>query len=123
MNFFLLAASAIAAVAFVVHTFVGGRYAAPPLMASGLPPATIWLNYLCWHIVTALLAILAVALAAGASGAVSADAAALAGVIAGSIAIVSVAVTLKAGIAPLRFPASYLLGSVALLTFAGLTLS
>ena len=59
MNGFLIAASGAALVTFYVHTFIGGRFAAPPLLAAeGLPKATIWLNYFTWHIATFLLLIL-----------------------------------------------------------------
>lgn len=117
----LLAAAAMALVSFGVHTFIGGRYAARPLLAARrLPPATIWLNYLCWHIVTVLLLILMATFLAGAFGRVAPDAILLATIIAASISIVSLVVTLKAGIAPYRFPASYLLGATALFGVLGL---
>ena len=111
----ILAAACVAAiVTFAVHTFVGGRYAARPLLAdTRLPRASKWLNYFCWHVVTVLLAILAAVLGAGALGQVHADAIRLVAVIAASISVTSVAVTLKAGIPPLRFPATYLLAIVA----------
>lgn len=118
----LLVLAALAAfISFLVHTFVGGRYAAQPLLdARELPKATIWLNYFTWHIATIHLLTMAAVLAAGAVGLVHRDAVFLVGVLAASISILSIAVTLKARIPPLRFPASYLLGLTAALTFLGL---
>lgn len=114
-------ASLAAFSSFLVHTFVGGRYAARPLLdARDLPKAAVWLNYFTWHIVTVHLFIMASILALGAVGRVQQDAVFLVGVFAASISVMSIAVTLKAGIHPLRFPASYLLGLTALLTFSGL---
>lgn len=120
MNLILGLASAAALVSFGVHTFVGGRYAARPLLgAIGLPVATIWLNYFTWHIVTVHLLVFAAVLAAGAVGLVHRDAVLLVAILAACVSLTSVAVTLKASIAPLRFPASYLLGVTAALAFWG----
>ena len=121
MNTAILAAAALMAlVSFAIHTFVGGPYATKPLLAAtGLPKATIWLNYFTWHIVTLFLLIMSVVLAGGAAGAVHHDAIVLVGVTAAMISMLSVAVTFKARIRPWQFPASYLLGTTALLTFWG----
>lgn len=114
-------AAAMSLAAFCVHTFVGGRYAARPLLAAigTLPRATVWLNYLTWQVVTVLLAVLAAGFLAAALGANHRDAALLSAVIAGAISLVSVAVTARAGIAFWRFPASYLLGTAAAAGFIG----
>ncbi len=114
-------AGAVSLAAWCVHTFVGGRYAARPLLAASgtLPGATIWLNYLCWHIVTVLLALLAAAFFAAASGILDRDAALLGAIIAASISLVSLAVSTRAGIAFWRFPSSYLLGICAAAGFVG----
>lgn len=120
MNITLVLASAAGFISFFVHTFVGGRYAARPLLRSTeLPKATIWLNYFTWHIVTVHLAVFSVVLACGAFGSIHRDALLLVSVLAACVAATSVAVTLKAGIHPLRFPASYLLGITAGLSFWG----
>lgn len=118
---FFALASLAAFASFLVHTFVGGRYASRPLLeARELPKATVWLNYFTWHIATVHLFIMAAVLAAGAVGLVDRDAVFLVGVLAASISVLSIAVTLKANIPPLRFPASYLLGLTSILAFAGL---
>lgn len=116
----LLLAGVAGLVTFFVHWQVGGRYAARPLLAArDLTPASRWLNYFCWHIVTVLLLIMAFALLLGAFGRASQSTARLVAVIAASISVLSVAITLRAGIPPLRFPASYLLAIVAALALAG----
>lgn len=121
MNVVLVLASASALVSFCVHTFVGGRYAAQPLLAArDLPRATIWLNYFTWHIVTVHLAVYTAVLAAGAIGEVHRDAILLVSILAACVSVTSIAVTLKAGIPPYRFPASYLLAATAILSFWGI---
>lgn len=119
MNYLLLAASAGAIVSFCVHTFIGGRFAVRPLLKASLPKATIWLNYFTWHIVTALLLILSGVFALGAFGRLHQDAVLVCASIAASISILSIAVTLRAGLGVHRFPASYLLGATAALAFFG----
>jgi hypothetical protein len=121
MNEILLLASGVSLVTFVVHWQVGGIYAARPLLAaSDITEASRWLNYFCWHIVTVLLLIMTGVLALGAVERISTDAIAVVALIAGSISLLSIAVTLRAGIRPYRFPASYLLASVAALSLAGI---
>lgn len=119
---FLWIAAALGFTTFVVHTFVGSRYAVPALIAAEgtLPKATIWLNYLCWHIVSGLLFILAIALAAVASGRLHIDATIPVAAVFGWISLWSVLTTLKAHIPVYRFPASWLGGATALLISLGL---
>lgn len=122
MDLLLAAAALMAFITFAVHTFVGTPYAIPALIGAGetLPKATIWLNYMCWHIVTGVLFILAACIAGVALRRL--DAGALLPCIAmfAWISVMSVVTTLKAGIPILRFPASYLAGTTALLTLLGM---
>lgn len=121
MNEILSLASGVNFVTFLVHWQVGGIYASRPLLAAkDITDASRWLNYFCWHIVTILLLIMTGVLALGAFERVSNDAIAIVALIAGSISLLSVAVTIRAGIQPHRFPASYLLASVAALSLAGI---
>lgn len=103
-------AALFALATFCVHTFLGGRFAAEPLLADkGLPVASRWLNYMTWHMVTALLVVMVAALgwaALGGQGAV--QVVLLLIVLSGALSAVTVLVTLKAGIRPWRFPSSYL---------------
>ncbi len=62
MTIFLWIACAISIFAFCLHTFKGGVTIARPLLANtDLPRVSKYLNYLCWHAVTVLLASLAIA--------------------------------------------------------------
>lgn len=109
-----------AAVAFVVHGFVGERYAVTPLLADRtLPRITRTLNHLCWHIVTMMLAVLSATALAGAVGWLSRDAVLIAGVIAGGIAAVSLYAGWRTGFPPSRLPSLWVLGAMALLVAAG----
>lgn len=43
----------------LVHVFIGGREAARPLLTSDLPPMVLQVLYLCWHIVSVTIAVMA----------------------------------------------------------------
>lgn len=63
MNAWLAAAAAAAFATFLVHTFVGGREIASPLLAAtSLARVPRYTAYYCWHMVTLLLAAMAAAL-------------------------------------------------------------
>lgn len=105
---FMLAALASAAT-FGVHTFVGGRFAARPLLAAeNLPRPTRWLNYMTWHMVTALLVVMSTGFIWAAVAPTAVEAAIVLVTLAGLLSATTVAVTMKAGIQPWRFPSSYL---------------
>lgn len=120
-NHWLVFATVAAFITFGVHTFVGTRFAIPPLIAAAdkVPKTTIWLNYLCWHIVTAKLFLLALALGAVASGWLSRDVALVAALLFVGVSIVSLIATTKGSIPFYRFPASYLGAVSAGLCLAG----
>lgn len=64
MNPWLVAAALAAFSTFLIHTFVGGRLIARPLLAArDLPRVPRLTAYYCWHMVSLLLFGLAVALA------------------------------------------------------------
>jgi len=121
---FLWAAAVASAVTFAVHTFIGGRYVARPLLADrSLPAVSKWLNYYCWHIATVLLAAMAAAYGWAAwSGAVRELAIAITG-LAAALGPLSAFVALKGGINPLRFPSTSLFALTALFGAAGLFLA
>lgn len=110
---------AIAMVTFLVHTFVGGpRVAAPLLADTGLPRASKWLNYFCWHIAMVLLAFMAGAfawLAHEPRSAVTGPALVFFGSLSLVLAMLSAWVALKGRIHPLRFPSTSLFAAMALL--------
>ena len=116
---FLWTAILFAGTAFVVHTFVGGREVARPLLADrSLPPASKWLNYYCWHVTTALLAAVTVAMAWAAFDERLMPVVGFIGIFAVISALLSVAVALKARINPLRFPSTSLLAGTGLFALA-----
>lgn len=120
-GYFFAVSALVAFVAFLTHGIVGSKFAVRPLLAAtDITPASRWLNYLCWHIATVLLIVMAGVLACAAADQISRDAVIPVLIMAFAISILSVAITLKAGIHPLRFPASYLLGMVAVLAVLGL---
>lgn len=60
MNIFLLAAAGLSAAVCLIHTFAGGRTIAVPLLKADLHPVPKYVAYYCWHIVTIVLAVIAV---------------------------------------------------------------
>ena len=115
MNIAFIVAAALSFFTCGVHFFAGGREVARPLLAStALPPASKWLNYYCWHIVTILL----LAMAAGfAWSALHVSALALAvflTALALACSVLSAWTALKGGVAPLKFPSTSLFALIAL---------
>lgn len=63
MNFWLLSASVLTAAIWAIHTFLGGRSVAHPLiLATDLEPVPKWTQYYCWHMVTITLAVMSIGL-------------------------------------------------------------
>lgn len=59
MNSMFAIASILATAVFLLHTFLGGRTIAKPLLETpGLHPVPKLTSYYCWHIVTITLAVL-----------------------------------------------------------------
>ena len=104
------AVAALASLAtFVVHTFIGGVYAARPLLADEtLPGASRWLNYYTWHMATVTLLVMTGGFAWTAVRPDAADVAALLMVLAAVFSPLCVWVATRGGVAPWRFPASWL---------------
>lgn len=74
-RYFFATAALIAFVAFLTHSILGGKYAVRPLFAaSDITPTSRWLNYLCWHMATALLMVMTATLACAAANQISRDA-------------------------------------------------
>lgn len=117
MNAALALAGVLSAGACVFHESLAPRFLGPLRSAAQVPAGVQRILDLCFHAVGMLFAILAAALAAAAAGWLSGDAVRLCGIIAGSVAVIASGSTLRAGLAPWRHPASYILGSVAVLAF------
>jgi hypothetical protein len=74
MNLWLALAAVLAAITTLIHVILGGRYVATPLLATerlhAVPKFTM---YYCWHLVTIVLAALALAFGLVATGQGSRD--------------------------------------------------
>ena len=102
-------ASVLSLITFGVHTFIGGKYVARPLLASReLPTASLWLNYFTWHMATVMLLIMAGGFGWAASAPEAFDVAVLLMLMAAAFSPLCIWVAIKGGIAPWRFPASWL---------------
>lgn len=115
------AAAVLSLITFGVHTFVGGKFAARPLLgAHDFHKASRWLNYFTWHMATVMLLFMAggYAVAAVAPGAVAA--AVLLTLMAAAFSPLCIWVALKGGIAPWRFPASWLFALIVIAALWGL---
>jgi hypothetical protein len=118
--FWLAALSSL--VTFAVHTFIGGVVVARPLLAdTGLPKASRWLNYYCWHIATVLLLAIAGAFAYAAVRTQALELAWFATALSLALSLLSAAVARKGRIHPLRFPSTSLFALIAALGLGGLT--
>ncbi|MDP2764230.1 MAG: hypothetical protein Q8O54_05270 [Brevundimonas sp.] len=103
------AAAVLSLITFGVHTFVGGQFVARPLLASReLPRASLWLNYFTWHMATVMLLFMAGGFAVAALYPEAFPAAVLLMLMAATFSPLCIWVALKGGIAPWRFPASWL---------------
>lgn len=108
------------AVTFSVHVFVGGRFVARPLLADkGLPTASKWLNYYCWHVTTLLLAWLTlvfVLLAVRGGALVTNEWLWLVCGLTAACSVLSAGVALRGHIHPLKFPSTTLFAIIALVS-------
>lgn len=108
------AASALALVTFAVHTFVGGIYVVRPLLAvQGLSRASRWLNYYCWHMTTLTLVVMTVMFAYSAYEPTARGFGVLFTTMATAFSLLCIAVAIKGGVRPWRFPATSLFAAVA----------
>jgi len=111
-----------------VHTFVGGRVVARPLLADdSLPRASKWLNYYCWHIATVTILLIAAGFGwlAQTNAWTPAHMAVLSALTAFTTALsaLSAFVARKGGINPLRFPSTSLFAMIALTGLAMIIVS
>ncbi len=56
MNVALIVAASLSLITWAIHTFLGGREVARPLLRSSMKPVPKYTNYYCWHLVTLTLA-------------------------------------------------------------------
>lgn len=117
---FTLTAAAMAIITFFVHTFIGGRFVARPLLAdTHLPKASKWLSYYCWHITTLTIAYLSAAFAwlYFTTQANERTLLAFLAALTTSLSVLSAFVALKGRIHPLRFPSTSLFAMTAILAW------
>jgi hypothetical protein len=112
----LWAAVVMSFVTFLIHTFVGGRRVAGPLLENTtLPIASKWLNYFCWHITTIYTLLMGGAYAYVALNPNKPELVVFLSILNASFASLSAAVAIKGKINPFRFPSTSLFASVAIL--------
>src|SRR5215470_12742353 len=107
-------ASLLALITFAVHTFVGGVYVVRPLLAvEGLSRASRWLNYYCWHMTTMTLVVMTAMFAYSAYEPTARGFGILFTAMALGFSLLCIAVAIKGGVRPRRFPATSLFAAVA----------
>lgn len=108
-------------VTFLVHTFVGSRRVAQPLLANtSLPIASKWLNYYCWHITTIYTFLMGGGYAYVALNPNKPELIVFLSVLNSCFAALSALVALKGNINPFRFPSTSLFSTVSVLGIASL---
>ena len=114
LNAGFAAASLLALLTFAVHTFVGGIYVVRPLLAvEGLSRASRWLNYYCWHMTTLTLLVMTAMFGWSAYEPTARGFGVLFTAMAAAFSVLCIAVALKGGVRPYRFPATSLFAAVA----------
>ncbi|HSX62266.1 MAG TPA: hypothetical protein VLF18_18945 [Tahibacter sp.] len=120
MNTWLAAAAAVAFATFLIHTFVGGREIARPLLAArDLPRIPRLTAYYCWHMVTILLLAMSAALGWTAAHA-NTPLAVLMLVLALAFTALSLALVVAYRVRPWYLPQWSLFAAIAALTGLGL---
>ena len=94
-------AAGLSLITFGVHTFIGGKFAARPLLeAHDFHKASRWLNYFTWHMVTVMLLIMTGGFAWAATSPDHFDVAVLLMLMAAAFSPLCIWVALKGGVAP-----------------------
>jgi len=121
MSIFLWAAALVSGLTFVVHTFIGGKYVARPLLAdTSLPIESKWLNYYCWHNTTIIIALNSGAYVWLAATPGQTPVILLLSVITATFSLLSIWTARKAGVSPLRLPSTSLFAVTSALGWAAL---
>jgi hypothetical protein len=122
LNAGFTAASGLALITFAVHSFVGGIYVVRPLLAvQGLSRASRWLNYYCWHMTTLTLLVMAAMFAYSAVEPTARGFGALFTAMALAFSLLCIAVAIKGGVQPWRFPPTSLFAAVGVAGIWGLS--
>jgi hypothetical protein len=102
----LLGAGLAASATCLAHVFLGGKLFARPLLASSLRSPVTHTIYYCWHLVTAVLVLMAAAFFWAAFAHEAGAAALMATALAGAFPIVSIAQNLIVGLSFATHPQS-----------------
>ena len=114
-------ASLIAGATFLVHTFVGSRLVVAPLLAAkDITPASRWMMFYCWHLVTLMLAAMTVGFAFAAWAVAPVGMGLILTVLAGLFALLCLGVAIRARFKPWRIPAFVLFTAMTVAGAAGL---
>jgi hypothetical protein len=117
----LWAAAVMSGITFAVHTFVGGPRVAVPLLAdTGLPRASKWLNYYCWHIATVFTFSMGWPYAYVALHPDRPELVVFLTCVTSALSLLSAVVALKGNINPFLFPSTSLFATVSILGFVWL---
>jgi len=117
--YFLWSAVVMSVITFSVHTFIGSPVATRPLLANtDLPKASKWLNYYCWHVTTLFTLLMGAGYTYAALQPGNTALVVYISVNTLAFSVLSVAVTMKGGINPFRFPSTTLFAMVSFLGFA-----
>ena len=120
MNTWLFAASLAAACCWGVHTFVGERTVARPLIASpGLDAVPKWTQFYCWHLVTITLAVMALGLGYAAFVPAALDVALLIAALAIAFGLFGIVLPRRIGRSYAEMPQGFLLLPIGLLALVG----
>lgn len=121
MSVWFLAAAVIAALTCLAHVWLGGRETARPLLEAGeLGSVPKFTSYYCWHLVTIILAGLALAFALVAVGDGSRDLGVFATGCTALFGIWSVVMIQRFGLKPMHFPQWVLFAPIAVCGALGL---
>ncbi|MEM7644653.1 MAG: hypothetical protein AAF366_19330 [Pseudomonadota bacterium] len=119
-NAWLLGAGLAMALIWAIHTFLGGRDIARPLVRADLEDVVKWTQYYCWHLVTLTLAGLSLALIGGGLDARLTGAAGLAAILTTAFGIYGLILPRRVGLAYAVMPQGFLLLPVGLAGLWGL---
>lgn len=123
MTLFLWLAAAMSLVTALAHLLVGGRYLVRPLLAvRELHDVPRYTHYFCWHIVSAVLLMMAGVFAAVALERLSTDCAVLMTALSGSCLVWNVGLIAWKRQSPLLMPQWMLFGPLTLFAVLGLGL-
>lgn len=121
MNVYLMSAAALCAVTTFIHCYFGGKYIAAPLLrASDIHDVPKYTSYFCWHLVSAMLAVMTLAFVWAAAVPEAIEAAIVAEVLAVTFMVWGIGLILWKGQSFRQMPQWVLFASISLAGGAGL---